>query len=148
MSKITMIMAGWLALFSLGCSQYSETESKGDPKGDVEMSDVENSYELKVGAGKIITELNVMLYFDSLLSDSRCPANVECVWEGNAEVSLVLLSDEVGERFTLNTSSQTGPTSFIFNGYNFSISRLNPRPHTDSSYNRDDYLLTVRIEKM
>ena len=109
---------------------------------------VESTYTLRIGGGQGISELKVMLWFDSLLSDNRCPANIECVWEGNAEVLLALVSDVIGQRFTLNTSSRSGPTSFVFHDYCFSIDRLLPYPHLDSSYSVDDYILSVRIEKL
>jgi hypothetical protein len=43
------------------------------------------------------------LQFDSILEDSRCPADVECIWEGNARVSFVLEEPGGRHRFALNT---------------------------------------------
>lgn len=41
--------------------------------------------------------------------DSRCPSDVTCVWEGNAEVDMTLMFDNKEEAFTLHTASQEGP---------------------------------------
>ena len=46
---------------------------------------------------------NIWLSFDSIEGDSRCPINVVCIWEGNAEISLALIKDAMTTKFELNT---------------------------------------------
>ncbi len=37
------------------------------------------------------SEENISLKFDELLSDGRCPIDVICVWEGDAEVKFKII---------------------------------------------------------
>jgi hypothetical protein len=46
---------------------------------------------------------HTFLQFDSILEDSRCPADVMCFWEGNARISFVLEEPDGRHRFALNT---------------------------------------------
>src|SRR5258708_5065601 len=48
---------------------------------------------------------SISVSLDSVLNDSRCPSNVECVWEGNAEARFIF-EDRGGKvKFTLNTNT-------------------------------------------
>jgi hypothetical protein len=44
-----------------------------------------------------------VIRFDSVLGDSRCPIDVVCVWEGNAEIAFELEEPGGMHRFSLNT---------------------------------------------
>ena len=86
----------------------------------------------------------IWITFDSLLSDSRCPLNVVCVWEGNAEVSFVLYSEGEEAEFTLNTYSGFTNDTTIF-AYDISLIDVFPYPHIDSVYTMDDYSVQIII---
>jgi len=51
----------------------------------------------------VLNGQTVQICFDSLLSDSRCPANANCVWQGEATVKLSLHSAGVQQSFKLST---------------------------------------------
>jgi hypothetical protein len=87
-------------------------------------------------------EKNIWLSFDSLITDSRCPIGVICVWEGNARVSLVFNAI----RFNLNThKSFTNDTTIL----NYQINLINvwPYPHIDSLYTNDQYSAEIIVNK-
>jgi hypothetical protein len=50
--------------------------------------DVERRIELGMSAA--VPEAGFVIHFDELLSDGRCPANVVCIWEGNARIALTV----------------------------------------------------------
>ena len=45
-----------------------------------------DEFTLRVGQSAAISELNLWMRFIEVTADSRCPANVTCVWEGDGAV--------------------------------------------------------------
>ena len=79
---------------------------------------------------------NFSLKIDSVLNDSRCPIDVQCFWEGNAEVRFKLSSlNSKTIMFNLNTL-QTFGQEVQLNGVKFKLIDLFPHPdiHTKFSY--------------
>ncbi|WP_414937229.1 hypothetical protein [Amycolatopsis sp. cmx-11-51] len=60
---------------------------------------------LKVGDTTEVASKDVSIRFARLVSDSRCPADTVCVWEGEAVVELTLAEPGRGERTTAEVAS-------------------------------------------
>lgn len=93
----------------------------------------------------VYQEGNVIIILENI-NDSRCPINVTCVWEGNAEVSLRMDMDDVSDEFALNTygfdpyfSSQT------VMGLNVELIELTPYPMEGATYALSDYTVTLQV---
>ena len=67
-----------------------------------------------------------LLRFDTLESDSRCQPKVQCIWAGNAQLSLVL--DE--SPFAINTMDE--PHEKVVGGYRFQLVGLTQRAQGDT----------------
>lgn len=90
----------------------------------------------------------ISIRLESLLEDSRCPKGVECVWEGNAKIRL-LLQTSPHEKITvadLNTHKMYA-TSVGYDGYEISLSNLAPYPIYGIEIQPEDYKATLRIVK-
>lgn len=103
-----------------------------------------------------------LTFFD--VSDSRCPEGVQCVWAGNATVEFALegvgtdgkISNHVkmciGDCRTLyKTSSFREVDSldqeFAGQKYRFILEAVNPSPKVDSTKKKEDYSVSLKIEK-
>src|SRR5213595_3393904 len=64
------------------------------------------SREVKLNVGQKLTvpETSLRITFTAVENDSRCPADVTCVWAGNAAVKLELSGLGKAKSVTLNTS--------------------------------------------
>ena len=88
-----------------------------------------------------------MLTFQDVLSDSRCPIDVLCVWEGEVEVQLEYSNPEVNAtRFSL--SSVTNMDEQVGN-YLFAMDNevLPPQGTSDSTIDKEDYVITIIITR-
>lgn len=76
----------------------------------------------------------LQICFDSLLSDSRCPINAVCVWEGEATVKLSLHANGTEKSFRLSTFNN--PPTFrndtTISGYKIKLVSVSPFPGSDS----------------
>lgn len=110
------------------------------PRGDVSLpeaspvaSDIPASLDrpfvLQVG-GSATLEGGLWITFGSVMEDSRCPTDVQCVWEGNAEIAIeVGTADEPAVLLRLNTNTGFA-TEATFRSYTISLIDLQPYPST------------------
>jgi len=95
------------------------------------------------------------LKFNDLLSDSRCPSNVVCVWQGEATLSCKVFKPgtyESNVRIKIDGyvgKMNTDAHKFVDTlGYRFTLMHLDPYPHTDSIRQLSDYIALLKIRKL
>jgi hypothetical protein len=75
----------------------------------------------------------LQICFDALLSDSRCPINAVCVWQGEATVKLSLHANGTEKSFKLSTINN--PPTFrndtTISGYKIKLVSVSPYPGSD-----------------
>jgi len=109
-----------------GCQGSSPTEpSDGRP------------ITLAVGQTATIAS-GVTLSFDRVTSDSRCPSDVVCFWEGEVTVALTL-SRGGTEAFTLSDHSPTR----VVGGYSFRLVSIQPYPKAGTAIPQNAYRVTI-----
>jgi hypothetical protein len=108
--------------------------------------------EFEVRAGRVVTldGGSLRLRFKRVASDSRCPADVDCVWAGNAEVLV-----EVGGRgwrgkrlLKLNTNAGGERASEGRHGrYTIKLVGLSPQPRSNRKIAQGQYRATLLVSK-
>ncbi len=94
----------------------------------------EGTIELKFNetASGNINGDHVKLSFDAVMSDSRCPANAMCIWQGAATASFTFIKNGNTNRFNLSTI--TMPPHYtkdtVIAGYKIEFVNLLPYPGT------------------
>lgn len=96
---------------------------------------------LKVGESAYINGVRVTLV--EIVSDSRCPADVQCIWEGELKVSVGLKSDTDSDDVEL--SSIAAP--YAFDSFKVSIAGVLPAAHSGSAIQPGEYRITFKVEK-
>jgi len=112
-----------LFLFQIAIIAAVFTSCQKPPSGDLTLKEGESA---KMG--------NVILTFNKVLEDSRCPKYVNCVWEGRA---IVEVDVQVGKRMTETKKIIIGGTKpeeskskvlFQQEGYSIEVVGLDPYP--------------------
>jgi hypothetical protein len=119
--KAIIIFSGILAIIIYtGCEKDLGLKSTLPLNDTVELVNFETRYNY---------ENKLSLRMDSVLGDSRCPSNVICVWEGNAEVRFLFTVDSIQTYFVLNTQGFIPfNTDTVINGYEIRLLKLSPYP--------------------
>jgi hypothetical protein len=81
-------------------------------------------FTLALGESVGIEQKGVIVKFETVIEDSRCPMNARCIWEGNARIS-IKASDSGAVRYELNTSSRFA-TSAKITDFVLELRRLEP----------------------
>lgn len=138
MIKGILVFAGLLAVtIYTGC----ETDLKLKSTLPLNDSTVLANFETKYNY-----ENNLVLRMDSVLNDSRCPTNVVCVWEGNAEVRFLFRVDGIQTDFVLNTNGGSGfNADTIISGYRIKLLDLSPYPEDPGEILQVEYYSDVMV---
>lgn len=99
--------------------------------------------ELQSRASKKVSN-DLTIRMNSVLEDSRCPTDVQCAWEGNAEILLELSGGNL-ETVHLNTGGMF-PRTEVYNGYTITLQELKPYPAQGMSIEESDYTAVLSID--
>jgi hypothetical protein len=84
------------------------------------------------------------------ISDSRCPADVQCVWEGEVTVSLnvqlVGKNEEVD--LILHKPDSDGKNTAVIGDYRITLEWVSMPPQHNSKWKLEDYNLHLRVSKV
>jgi hypothetical protein len=98
-----------------------------------------------LGYGECISDFGKRnaICFDTVLTDSRCPENLVCVWAGEATVRFKF--ETCGKESSL-VDLYTGTNDTIINGYKFSFIDLLPYPNTENQTSLEDYKAKIILK--
>jgi hypothetical protein len=99
-------------------------------------------FTLGVGETAVL-EGGLVMTFAAVVGDSRCPADVQCVWEGNAEIAIdTAQTGEPPARLILNTNPGFA-TEAVYLSYVFELIALDPYPRTEAETDGPDRVTLV-----
>ena len=138
-----MIRRGWsLALVLAGVV----TASGGclSSPSDVRVP-VGREFTLAVGESVAVGDAGLRVSLRGVRDDSRCPADVTCIWEGDAAVDVGVAGPAPSPAaYELHTSARfTRETSHA--GYRIALVRLDPTPHSGSAPSPSVYRATLVV---
>jgi len=87
---------------------------------------------------------NVLNFSIIEINDSRCPSDVECVWEGKADVKIDVESPVRGS-ITLSTYNHLSDT---IGYYSFELKDISPYPVSTRTIKIEDYNVTLKIVEL
>jgi len=84
--------------------------------------------------------------FISVVEDSRCPTDTNCIWASNAKINIKISKGKsAAKTFELNTNLE--PQIITFAGYEIKLTNLTPAPATNIRINRNGYAATLTVNK-
>ena len=142
MKRISTFFAALLLVFGL-----SNCSKDNDLTGDSSFK-LNDTLKLAIDKSAINNEEQLTISIDSVLSDSRCPSDVVCVWEGNAEVRFLLNNDGKKLKFILNShGGDNYPSDTTISGYYIKMVELHPYPVSTSKIANSEYVADLLIKK-
>lgn len=85
---------------------------------------------------------------DSIISDTRCPKNAHCTWQGNAQVRLCIYSGNAYKTiFTLHTHPNSKQDTVV-QGIAYKLIDLTPYPIDKEVIRYADYKAVISYKKL
>jgi hypothetical protein len=106
---------------------------------------LDREFTLGIGQSVIVDDTGLRLSLRGVQNDSRCPVDVQCIWEGDAAVSVdVASSSAPGSTYDLHTSGRF-QREVAHGGYRIALVRLDPVPRSGSTPAPADYRATFQV---
>lgn len=103
--------------------------------------------KLHVNQQKLVYRGKLKIRFVSLVEDSRCPADVNCIWAGNAKIKIeVRKYGSATKTFELNTN--LADKTARFENYEIMLVSLAPHPRSNIRINQRSYTATLSVTKL
>jgi hypothetical protein len=124
--RIALSSLSVAAAFS-ACARSTEPRPETQPAStDVSVPFAGDTLRIALGAQASADGGRIVITFLDRVNDSRCPANVVCVWQGNAEVRLRV---RVGSNTIVTPLHTTlDPARVAVGGYSLHLAGLTPYP--------------------
>ncbi len=133
-----------VALSASGCKSSEEVLSS-DPAEASVVSDVGQTFDLRVGQTARVGNGGLLIGFRGVTADSRCPVNVNCVWAGDAELRIqVTIGRMAWTSLVLHTGVE--PRSARFREFTITVVGLKPDPRAGEKIPAENYVATLRVE--
>jgi hypothetical protein len=101
-------------------------------------------FAVGVGEGAAVGDTGVVIRLERVENDSRCPTDVQCVWEGDATVHVTALGPRsVQAEYELHLSR--GAQEVVHEGLRLRLVRLDPPRRSDRAPAPSEYRATLLV---
>ena len=104
------------------------------------------AFSLAVCESAAIDGEDLVLTFDGVPRDNRCPEDVQCIVAGAATVVLTAESDGESRELTFDVPPG-GSASKRLDGLEITIARVDPQPVAGERIEPEDYVVTAAVER-
>lgn len=127
----------------LACATPSQPGNAGTVSTGIQVP-LGREFDLGVGQEARVQGTPVTIRFIGVAEDSRCPADVQCVWAGNAAAQFVL-SSSAGPSTDAALNTTLEPRTVIFSGYRVRVAGVKPATRSGVSIPAGDYVVTLDV---
>lgn len=107
-----------------------------------------DTLELSANKSALNSQNQLTISIDSVLNDSRCPSNANCIWMGNAAVRFLFTNNDEVKKFVLNTNGGTNyPSDTTIDGYYIKLVTLSPYTEANKDILQSEYVAELLIKK-
>jgi len=143
-AQIFLILIGFLSITLVSLGQGSFAQSSAPISIE---ANLDSEFALQVNQSAEIKSEDMKITFLNITSDSRCPSDVTCIWQGQAGIELDVQKGEVESTVSLSIGGDSSPEESIFNSYLIQLVDLSPYPISTKNIQPEDYTATIKITK-
>ncbi|CAN5335217.1 hypothetical protein BH10ACI1_BH10ACI1_16150 [soil metagenome] len=113
---------------------------------DTKNVELNNEFSLSAKQMAYVQTDKLNIEFVSVLNDSRCAPDVNCIWAGSAKIQIKVSQDKAAaEVFELNTNLD--PKFITFQGYKIELTALTPTPKSNIDRKTVNYEASFIVRK-
>ncbi len=103
---------------------------------------LDRPFDLKMGETANI-DSKFQITFLNVTSDSRCPADVVCIWQGEVSVKVNVTKDGKGSEHILTLGESDSLAMKTFDGYFVRLTTVEPYPFSTNQTKPSEYVATL-----
>lgn len=133
-----------LALSACSSAAQGPAEMPPDKEG---MASLNKPFQLKFDEAILLPDENIWVRFASVISDNRCPQDVQCVQAGEARIILsISVKDQNAIQIELSTTLDQA--AVVVEGYQILLQAVEPLPPSSGQPTPEkDYVVTILISR-
>lgn len=143
-SQIFLILVGLLTIsvVSLGHDSFAQSSETMNIEAEID-----SEFLFQINQSTKIKSEDITITFLNVTADSRCPADVMCVWMGQADIELFVQKGDEESSINLSIGGDSSPEESIFDMYLIQLLELAPYPYSSKVIQPDEYTATLKISK-
>jgi hypothetical protein len=126
-------------LISIVCAVLL-TACKATPTGP--SSPLDREFTLAPGETMSIKETSLLVRFNGVSGDSRCPADAFCIQGGSATVKITAASARSTREYELHTGDMR---PVMHEGFTIALTQLSPYPFSSRTIQPGEYRATLKV---
>lgn len=132
---------------AVGCAGSAPTSDSLESL-QAKQVDTNAAFTLERGESASLDGGALVITFVEVAADSRCPADVVCVWQGDAAMVFQLSSRVLRIAARLDTlHTGVDPRTGSYAGYSIAVTELAPYPHSSDDPAARDYRATLTVTR-
>ena len=143
-AQIFLILIGFLAITLVNLGQESFAQSSAPMSID---ANLDSEFVLQINQSAEIKSEELKITFLNVTSDSRCPADVTCIWQGQADIEISVQKGDQDSTLSLSIGGDSSPEESIFDLYLIQLVDISPYPISTENIQPDEYTATIKITK-
>lgn len=144
LSLLALIATGFIT----ACAGTPSNDPTDGPSGSANRNAaaLPTSVTLAPGSSIEVTQANLNIRFDSIVTDSRCPTDVQCVWAGEAVAALSIgqLSGEMSLRLAALSTTSGRDTTTAY-GKPIKLLKVTPAPDSKNAIAKSAYRIELQV---
>lgn len=145
-SLAPVVLLAVLAAWSCG-SKPRVGDPSSSSKATANTVTVNQEFELGPGQSVLVGSEPLKITFEAMTADSRCPPEVQCVWEGDAVAKLqAATGTQAPTVYELHTNTQYS-TQVDHGGYRIRLTAVAPGPHEGVVIDPSAYVITLLVTR-
>jgi hypothetical protein len=144
--SLAPVLLAVLAVWSCG-SKPRVGDPSSSTKATANTVTTNQEFELGPGQSVLVGSEPLKITFEAITADSRCPPEVQCVWEGDAVAKVqAALGTEAATVYELHTNSGFA-TQVDHGGYRIRLTAVAPGPHQGVTIDPAAYVITLIVTR-
>ncbi len=141
---LTLLIAAVLSLAATACAAAVAPDAGSGPPATTRVA---TTVTLGLGETATPSGLGAAVTLADVRDDSRCPAGTDCVWAGDATVTVDVAPDGRRARtMVLRLSSEDARTAEV-GGLRIRLESLRPERQANTNIRRDEYRVTLSLSR-
>lgn len=129
-------------------STYAQYDNPATSSGSTVYPKLGEEFRLGQDELAFFRSENIWIKFVNVREDSRCPADVLCIWQGRVSIGVNVIKDEQNTGFPLTLGESDSLALQTFDGYYIRLLKVEPYPFATGSIQPSEYAVTLFVTEV
>ena len=148
--KFFLIFSLIIVIFSSGCRGVDNPLLEFLLDENIIPVELDTPFQIQIDQTAFISSKNIRVKFLDVIEDSRCAADVVCIWAGRARIQVNIQKDyhNFGDLILISEGEGNELSTQTFNGYSVKLVKVEPYQVSTEQIELLDYVITLVVTEV